>query len=437
MQRVVLELAGFALWIAAASTPAWSGFPDWHRYLEIINPTSATFEGTVQGYSADLLPTIVVLYYDAEEPQRGVLGSGVTQNGGDFRFSVKAPGRYHIMAFEDLNGDLSFQPNEPAGICESPSPIVARAGERLSNLFVRVQAPGAVGVPLKAVAGSSASADIATELRHYQMGQVVSLDDPRFSATNARWGLWVPLEFLPDTGVGFYFLQEYDRDKTPILFVHGSGGNPTDFRFLIEGLDRSRYQPWVYFYPTGMRLERQSELLYRMVAALQNELGFRQLCVLAHSMGGLVARGAISEAVRRSTSIEFPTFITLSTPWQGHAGAEKGVAQSPAVVPAWRDMAPSSPFLKKIWEIPLPKKTAYHLIFSYSGDFSLMINRNNDGAVSLASELDPRAQVAARRTFGFNEDHGGILSSPAVSQVVNTILSNSEVQAPWVERKID
>jgi len=58
-----------------------------------------------------------------------------------------------------------------------------------------------------------------------------------------------------------------------------------------------------------------------------------------------------------------------------------------------------------------------------------------NGAVSLASELDPRAQVAARRTFGSNDDHGSILSSPAVSQVVHRILSNSEVQAPWVERK--
>jgi uncharacterized alpha/beta hydrolase family protein len=41
-----------------------------------------------------------------------------------------------------------------------------------------------------------------------------------------------------------YFLQEYAMDKIPILFVHGSGGNPTDFRVLIEGLDRSRYYPW-------------------------------------------------------------------------------------------------------------------------------------------------------------------------------------------------
>ena len=244
-----LILIGLILLTAGTDQPAWSAFPDWRKYLEILSPTSAALQGTVRGYSADPLPLIVVFYYDADEPQRGVLGSGLTRNGGDFGFSVKAPGRYRIMAFEDLNGDLAFQSNEPAGICESPSPIVARPGETLSNLFVRIQVPGAVHFPLKGDVSLSASSDIATELDHYQMGQVVSLDDPRFSAANARWGLWVPLEFLPGTGAGLYFLQEYAKEKMPILFVHGSGGNPTDFRFLIEGLDRSRYQPWVYFYP--------------------------------------------------------------------------------------------------------------------------------------------------------------------------------------------
>lgn len=430
-------LVCLALVTTAAPPSAWSAFPDWRKYLDALNPMSATLQGTVEGFSADPLPAVVVFYYDADEPQRGVLGSGVTRSGGDFRFPVKAPGNYRVMAFEDLNGDLVFQPNEPAGICESPSPIAARPGETLSNLLVRLQAPGAVRAPFRADVSSSASADAAEDLRRYQMGTVVSLDDPRFSAANVRWGLWAPLEFLPDTGAGLYFLQEYANDRIPVLFVHGSGGNPSDFRFLIESLDRSRYQPWVYFYPTGMRLERQGELLYRIVAALQNRFEFRQVCFLAHSMGGLVARGAIAEAVKRSAPIEFPTFITLSTPWQGHAGAEKGVAKSPAVVPAWRDMATSSPFLKRIWDTPLPKKTEYYLIFGYSGDFSLMINRNNDGAVSLASMLDPRAQAAARRAFGFNEDHGGILSSPAVAQVVQTLLAGNGEVPPWIERKIE
>ncbi len=434
MRMKTLGLALLVVLASAAGRPTSAAFPDWRRYLEVINPATATIQGVVHGFSEDSAATIVVVLYDADQPELGVLGSGITPPGGEFRFVVKAPGRYRVAAFEDLNGDLILQPEEPAGSCESPSPIVARPGETLTNLTVRVQAPGAVRIPLKVDLSRGAAAGAAAELGQYRMGEVVGLDDSRFSTANVRWGLWVPTEFLPDTGAGLYFLQEYAPDKIPILFVHGSGGNPTDFRFLIDGLDRSRYQPWVYFYPTGMRLERQSELLHRIVSALQSRHRFRQLCVCAHSMGGLVARGFIAEAARQSSPIEFTVFITLSTPWQGHAGAEKGVAKSPAVVPAWRDMAPSSPFLKKIWETPLPKNTAYYLLFSYSGDFSLMIDRNNDGAVSLASMLDPRAQTAARRVFGFNEDHGGILASPAVAQVVHTILSGSVVLSPWVER---
>jgi hypothetical protein len=431
-----LGLIVSVLLVAAGSRPAAAAFPDWRRYLEKISPSAATIQGTVQGYSTDPVPIIVVLF-DAIEPERGVLGAGSTSSGGEFRFAARAPGRYRVMAFEDLNGDLVFQPEEPAGICENPPSIIARAGETHSNLLVRIQGPGAVRIPLSVDAGGGVSTDLAAEIEQYRMGEVAGLDDPRFSAGNVRLGLWVPIEYLPDTGAGLYFLEEYAPGKIPLLFVHGSGGNPTDFRFLIESVDRSRYQPWVFFYPTGARLERQGELLYRIVATLQARHGFRELCLLSHSMGGLVSRSFIAEAVRRSAAFEIPVFVTLSTPWQGHAGAEKGVAKSPAVVPAWRDMATSSQFLKKIWETPLPKKTAYYLLFSYSGDFSVMISRNNDGAVSLASELDPRAQVAARRVFGFNEDHGGILTSPAVAGVLKALLGSGEVKSPWVERKAE
>jgi hypothetical protein len=45
--------------------------------------------------------------------------------------------------------------------------------------------------------------------------------------------------------------------------------------------------------------------------------------------------------------------------------------------------------------------------------------------------LDPRAQVAARKTFGFEEDHTGILTSQAASEVVNTILNGETRFAPW------
>jgi pimeloyl-ACP methyl ester carboxylesterase len=401
------------------------------RAIDLVRPALATLEGTVEGYSPTPQPIVVALW-NADEPSRGALRFAFAQGRGSFQFVVPAPGRYRIMAFEDRNGDYTFQPDEPAGVCRTP--IMASPGETVSGIVIRIEAPGAVSVPLKIEVKANASTDAAPELNYYQIGQVTTLDDPRFTAANAQAGLWMPIEVIRDAGMGLYFLEPYSPDKTPLLFVHGSGATPADFRFLVDRVDRSRYQPWVYFYPTGMRLERQSRLLYKVMAILQDQLEFKQVCLLAHSMGGLVVRGFLSEAARNAFPVEFPAFVSLGTPWQGHAGAAQGVERSPAVIPAWRDMAPASPFLQELWATPLPDATAYYLLFGYSGGFSLMIDRNNDGGVSLASQLDPKAQTAARRMYGFNEDHGGILASPAVAATVNALL-RGEAPVPWVERK--
>jgi len=401
------------------------------RAIDLVRPALATLQGTVAGYSSDPQPIVVALW-NADEPGRGALRFAFAEGRGSFRFVVPAPGRYRIMAFEDRNGDYTFQPDEPAGVC--PAPIAAYPGETVSDIVIRIEAPGAVRVPLKIEVKPSASTDAAPELNYYQVGQVTTLDDPRFTAANAQAGLWMPIEVIRDAGMGLYFLEPYSPDKTPLLFVHGSGANPTAFRFLIDRIDRSRYQPWVYFYPTGMRLERQGQLLYRILAILQDQLEFRRISLVSHSMGGLVVRGALSEAVRNAFPAEFPVFVSLSAPWQGHAGAAEGVERSPAVIPAWRDMAPASRFLQDVWATPLPDGTAYYLLFGYSGGFSLMIDRNNDGGVSLASQLDPRAQAAARRIYGFGEDHGGILVSPAVAATVNALL-RGEAPAPWSGRQ--
>ena len=401
------------------------------RAIDLVRPALATLQGTVEGYSSDPQPIVVALW-NADEPSRGALRFAFAEGRGSFRFVVPAPGRYRVMAFEDRNGDYTFQPDEPAGVC--PAPIAAYPGETVSDIVIRIEAPGAVRVPLKIEVRPNASTDAAPELNYYQLGQVTTLDDPRFTAANAQAGLWMPIEVIRDAGMGLYFLEPYSPDKTPLLFVHGSGGNPTGFRFLIDRIDRSRYQPWVYFYPTGMRLERQGQLLYRILAILHDQLEFRRISLVSHSMGGLVVRGALSEAMRNAFPVEFPVFVSLSAPWQGHAGAAEGVERSPAVIPAWRDMAPASRFLQDVWSTPLPDGTAYYLLFGFSGGFSLMIDRNNDGGVSIASQLDPRAQAAARRMYGFGEDHGSILVSPAVAATVNALL-RGEPPATWVERK--
>ena len=122
-------------------------------------------------------------------------------------------------------------------------------------------------------------------------GVVTTLEDPRFREEHAADSLWRPYDFIFDVGPGVYFLEPYDARKIPVLFVHGINGTPTNFRFLIEHLDRTKYQPWLYYYPSGVRLSGLADHLDQTMKTLQLQHGFTQYHVIAHSMGGLVSRG--------------------------------------------------------------------------------------------------------------------------------------------------
>ena len=154
------------------------------------------------------------------------------------------------------------------------------------------------------------------------------------------------------------------------------------------------------------------------VEELRVRYRFTDMHVVAHSMGGLVARKFLSDVVRGQSPTRVGLFITISTPWGGHEASEMGVKYAPAVVPSWLDMLPGSAFQDELWETALPSGTSYHLIFSFRGKPSVFMDRNNDGVVTLASELDMRAQEASSRVYGFFEDHVSILSSRQVSDML-------------------
>jgi len=64
---------------------------------------------------------------------------------------------------------------------------------------------------------------------------------------------------------------------------------------LARSLDAERFQPWFYFYPSGAPLDEVSDYLARSLAQLEVAHGFEALAIVAHSAGGLVARGALLE----------------------------------------------------------------------------------------------------------------------------------------------
>ena len=227
------------------------------------------------------------------------------------------------------------------------------------------------------------------------LGDVVSLDEKRFAEKEGSGGLWRPLDFLSGNSLGIYFMEPYDPNRIPVLFVYGIGGSPQDMRYLMEHFDKSRYQCWFFNYPSGMRLKRVATAMATGLNALRQRHHFEKCYVVAHSMGGLVARAAIDAEAKAAGTNFILRFVTISTPWGGHQAAESGIRHLKKPVPSWLDVAPNSDFLLAIYAAPLPAGTHYYLIYGSKEGGPFWLKDDNDGVVTVASETDPRIKKEA------------------------------------------
>ena len=180
------------------------------------------------------------------------------------------------------------------------------------------------------------------------------------------------------------FLDAFDPAKTPVHFVHGAAGSPQDWRHAMERIDRRRYQPWFYVYPSGMRLDNAADALDKGIHYLHQRYRFERLDVVAHSMGGLVSRRFILNHLERPGAVRIPTFITFSSPWGGHEAAAMGVRRAPEVVPSWRDMSAGSAFLEELYKKNLKGRVNHHLFYSHRASRSMILPEENDGTVSVS-----------------------------------------------------
>jgi hypothetical protein len=179
----------------------------------------------------------------------------------------------------------------------------------------------------------------------------------------------------------------------------------------MEKIDPNIYQPWFYVYPSGMRLDQAAMALNEGVKLLHGRYHFKRLHVVAHSMGGLVARDFITRNVITDGHDYINTLITFSSPWDGHEAAAMGVKYAPEVVPSWRDMKHGSDFLTHLYDQRLKGRVNHHLFFSHHAKRSPILPPENDGTVSVASQTRKEAAADAVEVRGFDEDHVSILSS--------------------------
>lgn len=115
----------------------------------------------------------------------------------------------------------------------------------------------------------------------------------------------LPERFSEETGL--YFLQPYDPDKIPLVFVHGLVSSPDAFKNIINNLApdpwfRQNYQVWLFNYPTGnpwlyssMKFREQMHLACAHARTVGNDKTLNRMVIVAHSMGGLIARSSVTD----------------------------------------------------------------------------------------------------------------------------------------------
>jgi len=380
-----------------------------------------TISGEITSQTATSAP--IIIYMLTSDPlQPRLVNYEILKKPGHFTF-IADPGTYRIYAHEDSNRDQRHQDNERTG--SSGQIAVTEPGSRITDLTI--QLPQQVNRDLLHELNNIKTKSRA-DLVNYKLhtGKIVSLDEPCFAKEFVTMGLWEPLKFIGEVPFGILFMEEYNPDKIPVLFIHGISGSPRFFREIIANLDRNRYQPWLAYYPSGIKIDAVANYFLNLLNELDARHDFKQLQIIAHSMGGLVGRSLINLYSIEKDDFHIERIITISTPFSGHRAASMGLKYAPTIIPVWNDVAPGSNFLNELFRKPLPDNLSHYLLFSFEGSSRFTGGSNNDGVVSIASELRPEAQKEAILVRGFAENHTSILKNQSVITLINKILSHEQ-----------
>lgn len=361
-------------------------------------------------------PLLVVAVTDKFKKQE-IAVAAIMQTPLDY-YQVYVPeGTYEIYFFADVDRNGYFEGNEMVG--RSPQPVSIRKENVRDGLSIWGQT---YALDLDNPQMTSIAIKIKTRQHSYVYE---SLDDEFFDPKYGQIGLYDPKVFMAHTQQYIFSFETVNERKTHVIFVHGSGGTPRDFKFLLEGLDRERYQPWFYFYPSGMPLKKLGANLANIIrysSARERGKPLR-IIVVAHSMGGLVALATLNQLSGEDTARLVKGYISFNSPYGGVEEAAAGVKHAPAVVPAWRDVAAGSEFLTEMYRGSAIRMFPSYLFFGYKTGTS------SDGTISLQSQLEGNVHLRAFKSYGFNATHDGILRDEQVRKVFIQALADIEVRA--------
>ncbi len=114
--------------------------------------------------------------------------------------------------------------------------------------------------------------------------------------------------YQEETNAGLHMLEPYQPGKIPVVFIHGLASSPMTWAAmgneLFQHIDLlSKYQFWIFKYPTGKpfvgeaaNLRRQFVELREQVDPDRRDRALDHILLIGHSMGGLVSKLQITSS---------------------------------------------------------------------------------------------------------------------------------------------
>ena len=350
-------------------------------------------------------------------------------------FGLNLPeGRYDLLVFADKDGNGVFDSSEVVGKRSLELNSATVPEKVLSQVDVQLSEPITISWDVSIDAPDFGG---RSESLFFPSGAIRRLDDPIFDSGYATLGMYDPASFLEQAPTMFYVLEEDLGYKIPVVYVHGIAGSAREFETLIGQLDRSRYKPWFFYYPSGGDLDQLAELFYQIYLSGKIVKSVDMpMIIVAHSMGGLVVREAINRYEGKQRENQVHLLVTMATPFGGHSAAASGEKHGLIVLPSWRDLNPENPFIGNLYRKPMPDFVHHELIYAFQNPGSIKIGENSDGVVALTSQLDPQAQRQASGQFGFDNTHTDILGSKEVATHINSQMNMVENAFPAAQLKL-
>lgn len=132
----------------------------------------------------------------------------------------------------------------------------------------------------------------------------------------------------------------------PLIFVHGLGGNRGNFLLMAWWLRaHGRKRSYKIAFEPGQSIDEMAAALAQFVEEVRTATGEERVEIVAHSLGGIVARLALNE---HGLQDRIRTLVTLGTPHHGTYPARYANTETT------RDLRPDSELIRRLNAKPWP-----------------------------------------------------------------------------------